>query len=166
MKKNSKILHLIIDGSDKTGKTTVCNILAHRLKLRIVKMQNMKHHFDESPEVASQAFNEALYNFKDLSFIMDRGFPSSLVYSAYFGREYDFSYLEKWEEELNPLTIILTCDEPREPDDIVSQVAQSEIQKLYLEISKRKNWIVIDVTRLTPSETCDRIIKYINSWEK
>jgi len=158
-KQPNKAIHLIIDGSDKTGKTTVCYLLSKKLNMPVIKMQNMPHYLTRAdPELASEVYNRTLLEFKDFDFIMDRGYPSSLVYSSYFKRTYDLTYLAKIERDLNPIIIILVTDNPRADDDVWSQNDLKLINTCYKSMAIKHGWYVINATNLTPGQTCQKIL--------
>lgn len=123
----------------------------------------MIKYFDDNPEIASQAFNESLCNFKDISFIMDRGYPSSLVYSAHFRRQYDFSYLKEWCKEMKPKIFILV-GQPRKPDDIISEDDQLLISGSYADRTVGLDeygikWNRVYVDGKKPEEIASEIIR-------
>ena len=102
-------MHVIVDGSDNLGKTTILNMLSEKLQLPIIKMPNMQQYIGTGDaEVFSQLFNETVIQFAQFPFLLDRGYSSSEVYSKVFGREYDFGYLKNTKSTLSPKIIILT----------------------------------------------------------
>lgn len=159
-KKSSNPIHLIIDGADKTGKSTVCDLLSEKLNIPIIKMQDMPKFFKKNPEEASEIFNKTVAQFNESSYILDRGFPSSIVYSKYFKRKYDLSYLYDIVKQIDPIVIILISD-PRESDDLVSEDEQIELIKLYRKSAIEFGWYIIDATELSPIQTAEKILKLI-----
>lgn len=120
--KNSKPLHIIIDGADGLGKTTVIQKLGRVLQLPTIKMPNMKEYVEKnSPEEFSKLFNETIVQFSEFDFILDRGFTSSRVYSRVFLRPFDLSYLTSIENILNPVVFIMTGRSPAEPGKVVGE---------------------------------------------
>lgn len=154
-------IHVIIDGADKTGKSTVCNLLSKFYKIPVVKMKDMKTHFDGNPETASEVFNKTVQQFKDYPFILDRGYPTSLVYSEQFGRVYDFGYIRDFIKEVKPLVVILTSKKARKEDDLIAKHDVDAIRELYTECSESHGWEIIDCTDMTPIKTADEIRKLI-----
>lgn len=93
-KQSNKVLHIIIEGADKVGKSTVVKKLSELMELPVIKMPDMPKYFkNHRQEEASEVFNKAVVQFAHTSFIMDSGYPSSLVYSRYFMRKYDLRYI-------------------------------------------------------------------------
>lgn len=152
----SKKLHLIIDGTDKIGKTTVIELLSKNLRIPVIKMKDMSVHFKDNPEEMSEVFNKTVAQFKDFSFILDRGYPSSIVYNEFFERKYDLSYLVNIVEELEPEVVIL-MGTPRAPDELISSYQQKEIEKIYKKKAIQWQWNIINVDKLTPEEICSKI---------
>lgn len=153
-------LHIIIDGVDKVGKSTVCKLLSEKLGIRLIKMQNMSEHLKTNPELASQAFNESLYNFKDLDFIMDRGYPSSIIYSDLFRRNYNLSYVNEWVKEMKPKVFIL-IGEPRSKDEFVDENQQAILMSMYFDFSVDRDWKRIEVDDKTPDQVVEEILKQL-----
>lgn len=161
--KKPDVLHIIVDGSDKTGKSTVCAKLSELLGMPLIKMQDMPKHFKNGQEeVASEIFNKAIVQFVHTAFIMDRGYPSSMVYSRYFMRSYDLSYIKEIVRKLDARIFILDVA-PRKVDDIINYHQQEEIRNLYLQYAKKHGWTVIPCTGQTPDQICATIIKELNS---
>lgn len=166
--KSRKPLHLLIDGTDRVGKTTVCELLRLSTGLPVIKMKDMSTHFSSEPEKASEIFNKTIVQLKKYSFICDRGFPSSIVYSKIYKRKYDLSYLEDIQKELNPVVIILVSYADRGKDEIIEEKKRLELQEEYIRQSNANGWNMIDVTNLTPSQTLSeirRVIKFPNNNE-
>lgn len=167
-----KPLHLIIDGSDNLGKTTVLKILSEELGLPVIKMPNMGEYIKKnSPEEFSKLFNETIIQFKEHSFLLDRGYTSSLVYSKVFGRQFRLSYIDYIEKELDPVVIILTgrytdplsqktryrsfCEDP-----IFSENDKAEIDIQFCNLAKKMNYPLIEVMGKTPFEVSREILSY------
>lgn len=144
-------IHIIIDGADKTGKSTVCRILRDQLEIPLIKMEDMPRYFKDRAEESSEIFNKTISQFKDYSFICDRGYPSSLVYTNYFKRNYNLDYLNTIIRRLTPQVFILR-GEIRDTDELVQSMAQKEINELYGEFSKLFDWNEINTTGKTPEE--------------
>lgn len=166
-----KPLHLIIDGSDNLGKTTVIDILSKELKLPVVKMPNMKEYIkNNNPEEFSKLFNETIVQFAEYPFILDRGFTSSLVYSKVFNRKFDLSYIKKIEEILTPTVIILTgrhvvggivsyvsfCKDP-----IYKEAEKRDIDKAFCNLAYDNNYPLISVGGKTSRQITDEVLEFI-----
>jgi len=158
---STRPLHLIIDGPDRVGKTTVIKLLARDLKLPVIKMKDMPKYFKGNPEEASEIFNKTLAQFRDTSFICDRGFPSSMVYSWVFDRHYDLKYLTKVEKALQPKVVILYRNKPRAEDKLVDSKFHKKVTETYVSMARALNWTVIDVKNLKPEQICKKIKEII-----
>ena len=159
-KMKSKPLHLIIDGADKVGKSTVCKLLAEKLKIPVIKMQDMPKYFSKNPEPASEIYNKTIVQFKDYAFIQDRGYPSSIVYSTLYNRHYPLNYLNDMIRELEPVVFILEAT-PRAKDDIVSKKDQNKLRDMYMYYTRVYNWNLLMCDEKTPDQICDMILKQL-----
>lgn len=164
MKTFSHPIHILIDGPDKVGKTTVIKMLSDQLNIPVIKMTNMKDYLtgslsENKAEEFSKLFNETLIQFKDSSFIMDRGFTSSIVYSRVFNRSFDLSYLDDIEQILQPKVFILTGT--RFDDDDVYSNAQMEIVNAeFCNLALERGYNLVSNTRKTPFGV---VVEIINS---
>jgi len=159
--KSEKILHLVIEGVDRSGKSTVCRVLSEKLNVPIIKMQDMPRHFKKNPEEASEIFNKTVSQFKDFSFICDRFYPSSLVYSKVYKRNYDLTYINEIEKILKPRVVVLYRALPRFPDKLISKQKYAKLVVEYITQAKLHKWKLIDVGDKTPNEIVKLILKYI-----
>lgn len=154
---------LLVDGPDGTGKSTVCSILSRNLELPVVKMPNMKKYFELGlTEEFSELFNETILQFKDRSFILDRGFPSSLVYNKVYNRGANLEYLKNFEDRLGCQVFILYGDdqvlfERRPQDEIISREKRIEVNAEYQRLAKDRGWSRIDTTSRFPDEVARQI---------
>ena len=157
---------LLIDGPDGTGKTTVCQMLSETLDIPVVKMPNMKEYFDAgSTEEYSKFFNDILVQFKGCSFIMDRGFTSSLVYSKIYQRPFDLSYIEQHEKDLGADVFILTVNNEemfrrRPSDEVIVNEMRTEVRDEYEKLAAERNYVLIDTSSMTVKEVVDEILHY------
>lgn len=167
-----KPLHLIIDGSDNLGKTTVVKMLSMKLGLPIIKMPNMTEYIGRgATEEFSKLFNETIIQFREYPFILDRGFPSSLVYSSIFNREFNLSYIEETEKLLDPTVFIFTgrhassngkisyhsfCEDP-----IFNEEEKREIDEAFCNLANNRLYNLIEVWGKHPSFIVQSILERI-----
>lgn len=156
---------LIIDGPDGVGKTTICKLLAERLRIPIIKMPNMKEYFEKGlTEEFSKLFNETVVQFARYPFILDRGFTSSLVYSKVYGREsVDLSYLYQLEKDLNATTFILTATDHvafmrRPEDEIIKRQFRTKINREFVKLAAENNYYLINTTPLKAEQVARHIL--------
>jgi thymidylate kinase len=156
---------IMIEGTDGSGKTTVCNLLSEKLNIPILKMPRMKKYFDKNiTEEMSELFNRTIVQFNNFSFILDRGYVSSLVYSKIYNREFDLNYIDVIEEQLKPQIFVLTVGEEemfrrREKDEIINDLMRVKIREEYVKISEERNYKIIDTTNITPDQVCNKILE-------
>ena len=156
-----KPLHILLDGTDNVGKTTMCQLLSDKLRLPIIKMPNMPEYLKKGQaEEFSKLFNETIVQFKDTDFILDRGFTSSLVYSAVFNRDFDLSYLAQIEKELNPVVFILT-GHPFATDEIYNTSQQERIDERFRLLAEIKKYHIVEVNDKTPEQIVNRILELL-----
>jgi len=152
---------LIIEGSDKVGKSTVCRLLSEKLGIPVIKMKDMPRFFKKNPEEASEVYNKTIVQFKDFSFIQDRGFPSSIVYSIYYNRRYPIDYIvHEISPELKAKVFILNS-KSRCADEIVTPTEQDELREIYNNFARIYGWNIIDCENLSPEEICNKILEKI-----
>lgn len=160
-----KSLHILIDGPDGVGKTTICQLLSKKLKIPVIKMADMPKHFKNNPEAASEVYNKTIIQFKDSSFIMDRGWPTSIVYSLVYGRSYkDLEYLKDIRGKLNEKLVILIANKPFRGDKLIKSDKWKRINDEYAilfdEVVKKGD-ILINTSSFTPQQICNLILKNI-----
>lgn len=158
---SKKTLHLLIDGADKLGKSTVCQMLSRYYNIPIIKMPNMKEYIKKgSPEEFSKLFNETVIQFAEYDFILDRGFTSSLVYSKVFKRDFDLSYIDKIEQILKPEVHIL-IGQRFSIDDVYNVNEVNLIDKKFYDLAVMKGYHKIIVDNKSPIEICQEIISSV-----
>lgn len=163
-----KTQHIIIDGSDNLGKTTVLKQLSEELKLPIIKMPNMSEYIkNENAEEFSKLFNETIVQFAEHSFLMDRGFTSSLVYSKVFRRSFDLSYITKIEKILKPKVFILTGRNIQggrvsyvsfQKDPIYKEDQKKRIDSAFCTLAYERDYPLIEVAGRTSSQVKNEIL--------
>jgi len=159
-------LHLLIDGADRLGKTTVCELMSRGLDLPIIKMKNMPQYIEAgTSEEFSQLFNETVVQFAEYPFILDRGFTSSLVYSTIEQRPYDLEYIENIEKILKPKVFILTSQKNLGKDQIYSQAILEKVDAEFNKLANERNYHLISVYGKSPFEICNEILNAL-SWEE
>ena len=160
-------LHILIDGSDKKGKTTVIQMLSRKLDLPIVKMPNMPEYIEKNQaEEFSKLFNETIVQFSEYDFIMDRGFTSSIVYSKVFDRKFDLAYIKNIEKRLKPQIFILTGDRFGHDEIVEVNLNSHQIDLGYIELAEREGYTVINVNGKTPIEICNTILEKLSLEEE
>jgi len=167
-KKSKKHCVLIIDGVDGVGKTTVCRRLSEKLGFPVIKMPGMKEYFDNSAEKMSKYFNSIVEQFNPGQFILDRGYPSSLVYSKIFERQDNLGYIPSHCKTLSAKVFILTAESAtlslRKAKDEIPSITQEKrivLDQEYKFLANFMRWEIIDTTELTTEETCQKIIEKI-----
>lgn len=154
-----KPLHIIIDGSDKRGKTTVCKLLSQALQIPIIKMLNTKDYIlHGTTEEFSRLFNETVAQFKDSDFILDRGYPSSMVYSKVFSRSFDLGYIDQVERDLDPEVFIIH-GKSLGIDDVYDKSEIDEINTEFIHFAATFNLPLICVDGKTPEEVAKEILE-------
>jgi thymidylate kinase len=102
----------MVDGPDCAGKSTIVQGLKDHFNFRLIKQPVSKSLWKSCIEENSEVFNHILAQFGDVDMIVDRGFPSSFVYSKVFKRKYNLSYVKDCVKFYKDLIIIhVTCSE-------------------------------------------------------
>lgn len=166
-------MHVFIEGPDGVGKTTLIRKLQKSTTFPVIKMKIADKGFRlGSIEDLSYVFNTTLMQFKDYSFIVDRGFLTSLVYSKIFNRQYDFEYINIVNKTLNPVIILLTAKkstllERRKKDKTISDDMRSKVYDTYNWLYKQNQQVKkfdifrVDTTNLTPQQVFEKVDKYL-----
>jgi thymidylate kinase len=157
-------LHLLLDGVDNVGKSTVAGILSRKLSLPIVSMPSAHKFFlNGNIEQAAYVYNLTLTQFKDTSFIMDRGFPASIVYSKVYRRPLDHAYIAEVVSELDPeVFILLDLDVEKlkqRGDEIIDPNLFYQIQDTYHAFAREHSYRIISVNGQTSEEVANRILQ-------
>jgi len=113
----SKQRIIILEGTERVGKTEIAKALSASLDIPIFKAQVQKKFFmsDRSQFLPFLRFGETtLADFleqTDTSVILDRNFPSEIVYSKHFGRPTDPDVVAQLDEayaRMNALIVVCT----------------------------------------------------------
>ena len=75
--------------------------------------------------------------------ILDRFYPSSIVYGEHFKRELDLSDLDLLHKTRDVFVFIIDRDEPFRGDHFIDTENWKQIRKLYLENANKYQWKVI-----------------------
>lgn len=152
--------HIIIDGPDGVGKSTVCDLLSKSSGYPIIRMADSAKYFSDPQflEIMARQFNETVSQFAKYPFIMDRGYPTSLVYSKIFNRKGDLSYIKDIEYKLNPHVYILSRKEPFADDPLLNRELYPKAMELYLDLAQDRNYKVIDIDKYLDTDHIARII--------
>ena len=161
--------HIIIDGPDGCGKTTIVKMLSKKLDIPILKMLSAKSLFNKNViEIASYTFTQLLIQLKNYEYILDRGFITSLVYSKVYNRKDDLSYLKAVEKQMKPVIIILTATNEelfkrRPVDAIISREQRIKVKDEYDRLAKEQKYNLIDTTGLTRKQVLNKVIQIIET---
>ena len=154
---------IILEGTERTGKTNIAAGLSKRLGLPIFKAQVQKKFFmgDRSQFLPFLRFGETtLADFLEqtgTSVILDRNYPSEVVYSEYFGRQTDPEVTRQLDEayaRMGALVVICTRQQGYagrvdEDDPSIKEKQITEIDLLY---KKRVPQLKVDYTVLDTSD--------------
>lgn len=156
-----KPLHIIIDGVDGIGKTTVCEILKNYTGLPVIKMPRTKEYIKkENVEEMSRFFNDTISQFEKFPFIMDRGFTSSVAYSKALGRVSDLGYLEEWIDKMSPKIFILTGTRRFRADDVYDDEQLDKVDTAFRSLIKDlSDCKIINVDDRTPFWVANEILE-------
>lgn len=131
---------IIIDGPDGVGKSSICKALSEYYQIPTVKISKQKN-FSMNEENA-QVFHTTIDQFKG-PLILDRCFPSTMVYSVFFKRDYDISYLDNLFCGRTVLTFIIDCEKPFRDDELIPVHTFEQIRSLFLTLANEHKWKVI-----------------------
>lgn len=167
--KFKKPLHIIIDGADGTGKSTIVQLLSRYYDLPIIKMPVPQERVrTDVIEDLSEMFNKTVVQYHESDFIMDRGFTSSLVYSKVFKRTHNLGYIHNIEQILDPVVIIISAFEEGKnnslrDDDIYTPQEIDKVDLAFLNLASEKNYPIIFVGGKTITEVVNEAIDIIDT---
>lgn len=165
---------IIFEGLDKSGKSTIAQELSKILNIPYFKF-NVWSYFKKDQFKNATYFDQPyLLEFlkqTGTSVIVDRAYPSEVVYAPVFKREHDKEFLNKLDEEHAKLgTIIVICikKDVSEQDEVIPKEKYDEIIKGYLEfsINSKCKTILLDTSSLDLQSQIMFLINHINKKEK
>lgn len=135
---------IVIEGADGIGKTEICNELATRLGYPIMRMPDRTIYPKDISDIEhySTFYRKVIQDAPGV-LILDRFYPSSMVYGEFFGRTMDTSDLEMLHEKRDVFVFIIDSDKPFRGDTLIDDVEWLQIRKLYLEKANQYEWTVI-----------------------
>lgn len=156
---------IIIDGVDGIGKSTQCKLLGEYLGLPIIRMPDYK---GGDIEQSAYIFNNTLTQFYG-SYIIDRGFVTSLVYSKVMKRRANLGYIFDIREHFTHLIILsstkdeFTERQHRNKNGLKFTYSQLlEINETYLEFAFKFGATVINVKDKDVSDVHKEIKRILN----
>lgn len=169
---------IIVEGSEGTGKSTLCKNLSININAPVVKMKVDKKIFKNNIEDVSKVFNTTLLQLKPIFInnhvILDRGFLSSLIYSDIYKRKYNLKYIYKILKELKDVLkiIILVADnnvlkKRRLKDKYVDSSLYEKINNTYIKYAKmlKTNYhldiLLIDTSKKKKQETLNTCLYFL-----
>jgi thymidylate kinase len=132
---------IIIDGPDGVGKSEICKKLSEIFQVPLIRMPHPENMDDV--EKLSKQFNMTIDQVKS-PMILDRGFPSSLVYSEHFGRNTDLSYLPKLFTDREVIVFIVVAKSPYRGDWFIKEDDFEPIKDLYIKHANIHKWEIIN----------------------
>jgi thymidylate kinase len=99
---------IILEGHDKSGKSTIAEALSKRISLPIFKMSRPKYFWDplSFQTYATESITQMLEQ-TGVSVILDRSFPSDYMYSTLFIRPYDYERGKKTDERFATMNALI-----------------------------------------------------------
>lgn len=164
-----KPLHIIIEGADGTGKSTVVQLLSRKYNLPIIKMPVPQDKVRTAQiEELSEIFNKTLVQFHEVDFICDRALLSSIVYSKLLNRTYNLNYINNVEQILDPVIIVMTAsvdgnNRPFREDDIYSPEEINKVDMEYVTLAQLKKYPLVYVSGKPLVKVVDEAITIIEN---
>ena len=156
-------MNFILEGCDGVGKSTLAEVIAHRVGADVVHLT--RHSPCDVKSCMSRIVSAVPY-------VMDRSYISEVVYSKVFGRtrvlkEADIKELQFNSSVHKVLEIILICDKDEllqrlkvrnnEGPEIMDNIMR--IQDAYIEYAREEGVLLVNVTGKTVDELADQIIR-------
>ncbi len=132
---------IVIEGPDGVGKTEICKMLSNRLGYSIMRMPDIS--IDKDIELFSQFYRKTI-NKIDEPLILDRFYPSSIVYGQFFKRNVLLDDLKTLVSNRSVFTFIITTDKPFRSDTFINEDQWKVINDIYLQQANLNKWTVIN----------------------
>ena len=137
---------VILEGHDKSGKSTIATALSEQLNIPIFKVVRNKYWWD--PEINLKYLTEGITQFIEqtkTSVILDRWVPSDYMYSKLFNRPINYDTIFNIDERLSKLnTTIIYCHKNKEAfefdeedKEFINMTMYDKMTELYREYSDK-----------------------------
>jgi thymidylate kinase len=106
-----KQIIIILEGHDKSGKTSIAKVLSEKIKVPIFKVVRNKYDWDKEANLkyGTEQITQFLQQ-TGASVILDRWHPSDFMYSKLFGRTVDLKKINGIDRRLSQLdAVIIYC---------------------------------------------------------
>lgn len=132
---------IVIEGPDGVGKSSICKALSKKLGFPIYRMPDVPK--DGDIEKFSQFYRKTISEV-NTSMILDRFYPSSIVYGQHFKRDVPLQDIHKIHEKRHICTFIIDTEIPYRDDDFIDEKTFHEIRSIYLSQAKSNKWKIIN----------------------
>lgn len=170
-------MRLIIEGVDKSGKSTLIEYLKNKFP-RAVQLKLMTKPYDSSQEETDKLFEiyttmKEMTNKEDYVYIFDRYFQSELVYSYIRGNDRlstkeGKEFFENLENDISKDTLVVLLEHPAKEvakrfkkckEDFVTPEQIETLQKRYREVVENSKlpYIILDTVETGLPETVEII---------
>lgn len=166
-----KKLIIFCEGTDGVGKSTIAKKLSNILDLPLVRMVKTDTAFKRKIiEDFAYVFNNVLCQIRNLSYIVDRGPLSSVIYSQIYQRKSKLSYIYPILEKIKPVVLFLTTSkmsvifERKKIDKIILFADRQKIWQGYEDFFSTQQLVEcfrIDTTNKTVPQITNEILKYL-----
>jgi len=129
---------IVIEGPDGVGKTAICDMLSKLTGYSTLRMPDTSKDIEEF----SHFYRRTVANIDDV-LILDRFYPSSLVYGQYFKREVLLDDLQLLHQKRDVFVFVIDADQPFRDDSFINEKQWPEIREIYLQQAKVNKWKVI-----------------------
>lgn len=150
--KNDNFL-IVIEGPDGVGKTEICKRLSELTGHSTLRMPDPSNR--DLMETFSHFYRKIVANIDDV-LILDRFFPSSMIYGNYFNRDVPLSDINTLSKKRDIFVFVIDREEPFRGDEIINQDQWYELRNIYLTYAKSNKWKVIN-----NDSTLDNCVKQI-----
>lgn len=129
---------IVIEGPDGVGKSSICQLLSENLGYPVYRMPDGDNQNEKSAQLYRRTIIEV-----DEPMILDRFFPSSIVYGQYFNRDIPLNDIKELSNKRDIFIFIIDRDEPFRGDDFLNENQWPEVRELYLTHAKSNRWKII-----------------------
>jgi len=132
---------IVIEGPDGVGKTEICKRLSELTGHSTLRMPDPSNR--DIMETFSHFYRRVIANIDDV-LILDRFFPSSIIYGNYFNRDVPLNDINTLSKKRDIFVFIIDRDEPFRGDEFINETQWHDIRNLYLSHAKSNKWKIIN----------------------
>ena len=131
---------IVIEGMDGVGKSTICEELSRRTGYPILRMPDIP---TTNMEEYAHFYRRMVANL-DGVYILDRFYPSSMVYGEFFQRNVPLDDVKTLHEKKEVFVFVIDRETPYRADETITEKHWPLLRNIYLDKAKQHKWKIIN----------------------